>query len=133
MAMVIMNLYIAVVLEGFAESTKENEATITPDDFEKFHDRWAEYDPNASEYITSQELVFVLHEIHPPLGFLHNDWELDGELFTNAMKIKQRSLEKRGKTWHKTPHLETILSQIEIFKTLQPLNLKDYDGGKVHY
>ena len=46
--MIVMNLYVAVVLECFSESSKENQAAISPNNFEEFVQKWSEYDPNAT-------------------------------------------------------------------------------------
>ena len=43
----IMNLFVAVVLSGFSDAMSENDAPVTPTDFDEFLEKWAEYDPNG--------------------------------------------------------------------------------------
>eukprot|EP00357_Protocruzia_adherens_P002279 CAMPEP_0115018076 /NCGR_PEP_ID=MMETSP0216-20121206/28549_1 /TAXON_ID=223996 /ORGANISM="Protocruzia adherens, Strain Boccale" /LENGTH=525 /DNA_ID=CAMNT_0002389119 /DNA_START=329 /DNA_END=1906 /DNA_ORIENTATION=- len=71
LSMMIMNLFVAVVLEGFSESTKENEASITPQQYEEFVEMWSLYDEEGTGWISVEDLAFLLHELDPPLGRRH--------------------------------------------------------------
>ena len=56
-SMMMMNLFVAVVIEGYAESvgcllsptqTKENSGPVTSEDYDELLKLWAEYDPKAT-------------------------------------------------------------------------------------
>lgn len=64
----LLNLLLAVAVEGFSESQKEDEAVINPTQLDEFLDRWAEYDPRGTGLIRPEEFLFILHELFPPVG-----------------------------------------------------------------
>lgn len=80
--LIVLNLLLAVVVEGFAESKKENDAVINPSQIDEFLDKWAEYDPKGTGLITPEEFLFILHDLFPPIGLkeetvLKYSYELD--------------------------------------------------------
>ena len=50
--MITMNLFIAVVLQGYDMSLRENEAELKPSDLNEFVEKWSEYDPSGSGFIS---------------------------------------------------------------------------------
>ena len=66
--MMILNLFVAVVIEGFSASTRENSGIVTSQDFQFFIQKWSVYDPNATGFITPVDLAFLVFEVEPPLG-----------------------------------------------------------------
>ena len=76
-AMMIMNLFVAVVLGGFSESMQEHDASVTPTDFDEFLEKWAEYDPEGKGWISVNDFAFLLNEIHKPLGMLSQRVDLE--------------------------------------------------------
>ena len=70
-----MNLYVAVVLEGFSDSSNANDDdnAIKPYQIEEFNERWADYDSNGTGWITNIQLVWILHELKKPLGYLQDN------------------------------------------------------------
>lgn len=51
---VFMNLFIGVILDGFDAASSGSTDVITQDDFARFAERWADYDPHATCLITVQ-------------------------------------------------------------------------------
>jgi len=80
---VILNLFVGVVLEAF-ENSAEGEI-LSPDDLESFTTVWAEYDPYATWYVSTDDLKKLINEIPPPLGFMTKDNPTDADL-ENAMR-----------------------------------------------
>ena len=78
-----MNLYVAVVLEGFAESSNANDEKncLKPYQIEEFNERWADYDPNGTGFITNIQLVLILFELKKPLGYLKDSIDFKTEKF----------------------------------------------------
>lgn len=65
--MVIVNMYIAVILENFNQATEDEEIGVTDDDIQMFYTHWQRYDPNATQYIDYSRLSDFLDELDPPL------------------------------------------------------------------
>ena len=61
--LIVLNLLLAVVVEGFAESKKENDAVINPAQIDEFLDKWSEYDPQGTGLIKPDE--FSLRSLRP--------------------------------------------------------------------
>eukprot|EP00352_Strombidinopsis_acuminata_P000441 CAMPEP_0176348518 /NCGR_PEP_ID=MMETSP0126-20121128/7929_1 /TAXON_ID=141414 ORGANISM="Strombidinopsis acuminatum, Strain SPMC142" /NCGR_SAMPLE_ID=MMETSP0126 /ASSEMBLY_ACC=CAM_ASM_000229 /LENGTH=70 /DNA_ID=CAMNT_0017697357 /DNA_START=1236 /DNA_END=1448 /DNA_ORIENTATION=+ len=63
-----VNLFLAVVLEGFLKINDENQGVVTAEHFDTLLDLWGDYDPDATGWIKPQEIVFLLYELPAPLG-----------------------------------------------------------------
>lgn len=46
--LIFLDLFIAIILEGFEQMSKNINAIISEQEFEKFRDCWAEFDNNVS-------------------------------------------------------------------------------------
>ena len=58
-----MNLFIAIILEGFAASASEQKIRIDDESFEAFCEAWSKYDQNGSgmmEAIKLEQLIMDL-------------------------------------------------------------------------
>lgn len=69
MRIIMVNLFLAIVIEGFFETLLEEEAVISSVQMQDFLTKWSEYDPTGSGFITFEDLIFLLNELPPPLGF----------------------------------------------------------------
>jgi hypothetical protein len=69
LSMVMLNLFIAVILEGFGNSSDEEEASLSEEEFEKFKASWSKYDPKATCMITTTQLQDLFQYVDKPLGF----------------------------------------------------------------
>ena len=65
-----MNLFIAVVIQGYNMPIRENHAELMPNHIEEFIEKWSLYDPKATGFITPYDLAFILLECPFPLGIL---------------------------------------------------------------
>ncbi|XP_021421469.1 sodium channel protein type 8 subunit alpha isoform X5 [Oncorhynchus mykiss] len=54
--LVVVNMYIAIILENFSVATEESADPLSEDDFETFYEIWEKFDPSASQFITFQKL-----------------------------------------------------------------------------
>ena len=63
-----MNLFIAIILQAFEESVKQDNAVIKQADYQKFKKLWMKYDTKGRGLIREDELDFFLQEIDKPLG-----------------------------------------------------------------
>jgi len=70
--LILINLFLAIVVGGYIESKKENEAVIPPGQMDEFLDKWAEYDPQGTGFVTPNEYAFLIHDLPQPLGLKDN-------------------------------------------------------------
>lgn len=64
---VIVNMYIAIILDNFEEILQQDETGVSLGDFDTFYEVWGRYDPRATQFVTLHELSNLLHHLHPPL------------------------------------------------------------------
>lgn len=65
--MVIINMYIAVILENLSQASKEDTG-ISEEDIEMFYVCWSRFDPNATQFIRHDQLSDFVSSLDPPLG-----------------------------------------------------------------
>ncbi|KFM60100.1 Sodium channel protein 60E, partial [Stegodyphus mimosarum] len=65
--MVIINMYIAVILENLSQASKED-IGISEEDIEMFYVCWSQFDPNATQFIHYSQLSDFVDSLDPPLG-----------------------------------------------------------------
>lgn len=65
--MVIINMYIAVILENLSQASKEDTG-ISEEDIEMFYVCWSQFDPNATQFIRFDQLSDFVSSLDPPLG-----------------------------------------------------------------
>ncbi|XP_060654318.1 sodium channel protein 60E isoform X1 [Drosophila nasuta] len=66
--MIVINMYIAIILENFNQAHQEEEIGIVEDDLEMFYIRWSKYDPHATQFIHFSQLSDFIASLDPPLG-----------------------------------------------------------------
>lgn len=66
--MMMLNLFIAVVLEGFTSTNKELTGEVNSEDFAKLIDLWSVFDNKATGWIGINELCFLVFMLDGPLG-----------------------------------------------------------------
>lgn len=54
--MIVINMYIAIILENFNQAHQEEEIGIVEDDLEMFYIRWSKYDREISRYLSGTTL-----------------------------------------------------------------------------
>ncbi|KAM4626228.1 sodium channel protein type 2 subunit alpha-like [Discoglossus pictus] len=65
--LIVVNMYIAVILENFSVATEESTEPLGEDDFERFYEVWEKFDPTASQFIEYKQLCDFADELDPPL------------------------------------------------------------------
>ncbi len=124
---VFLNLLIAVVIEGFAE-TDDSGMRLSDENFDHFRDGWVAHDPRGSGIVPSGAVYKLLQELPEPLGFGNyhaTQKELQARL--NQLKLKvssdghvrfhdmgqalakrvfEESLREQGKKFEVPEHLE---------------------------
>ncbi|XP_029461524.1 sodium channel protein type 2 subunit alpha-like isoform X4 [Rhinatrema bivittatum] len=65
--LVVVNMYIAVILENFSVATEESAEPLSEDDFEMFYEVWEKFDPDATQFIEYSKLSDFADALDPPL------------------------------------------------------------------
>uniref|UniRef100_A0A8C2YGB0 Sodium channel protein n=1 Tax=Coturnix japonica TaxID=93934 RepID=A0A8C2YGB0_COTJA len=66
--LVVVNMYIAVILENFSVATEESAEPLSEDDFEMFYEVWEKFDPDATQFIEYSKLSDFAAALDPPLN-----------------------------------------------------------------
>ncbi|XP_041126480.1 sodium channel protein 60E-like [Polyodon spathula] len=64
---VIVNMYVAVILENFTEVQEQELEGVTDDHIDMFYEEWSKYDPSATEFISLEQLPDFLDSLKSPL------------------------------------------------------------------
>jgi voltage-dependent calcium channel L type alpha-1D len=101
---VFLNLFIGVILEGFSSADDSGKA-VKPEDFIKFADHWSQYDPDATCYITVDQLEHFVQTLFAPLGF--------GEYVASDRELAARISRLDLHIFHgKRVHFKDVLSSL---------------------
>uniref|UniRef100_A0A6Q2ZBT3 Sodium channel protein n=1 Tax=Esox lucius TaxID=8010 RepID=A0A6Q2ZBT3_ESOLU len=65
--LIVVNMYIAIILENFSVATEESADPLSEDDFETFYEIWEKFDPDASQFITYSKLGDFADYLEHPL------------------------------------------------------------------
>lgn len=65
--LIVVNMYIAVILENFSVATEESAEPLSEDDFDMFYEVWEKFDPDATQFIEYKKLSDFADSIDPPL------------------------------------------------------------------
>ncbi|NXF86075.1 SCN5A protein, partial [Eubucco bourcierii] len=65
--LIVVNMYIAVILENFNAATEESTEPLGEDDFDIFYEIWEKFDPEATQFITFSELSDFADALAEPL------------------------------------------------------------------
>ncbi|XP_068051864.1 sodium channel protein type 1 subunit alpha isoform X6 [Anomalospiza imberbis] len=65
--LVVVNMYIAVILENFGVATEESAEPLSEDDFEMFYEVWEKFDPDATQFMEFEKLSDFAAALEPPL------------------------------------------------------------------
>lgn len=66
-SLIIINMYIAVIMENLHEAFKAEAAGITHDDLDMFYQKWEQYDPHATQYIPHNLLSDFVDSLEEPM------------------------------------------------------------------
>ncbi|XP_049622405.1 sodium channel protein type 11 subunit alpha [Suncus etruscus] len=65
--LIVVNMYIAVILENFNTATEESEDPLGEDDFDLFYEVWEKFDPEATQFISYSALSDFADALPEPL------------------------------------------------------------------
>ncbi|XP_075562670.1 sodium channel protein type 5 subunit alpha-like [Pelecanus crispus] len=65
--LIVVNMYIAVILENFNAATEESAEPLGEDDFDIFYEIWEKFDPEATQFITFSALSDFADSLAEPL------------------------------------------------------------------
>ncbi|XP_068940673.1 sodium channel protein type 10 subunit alpha [Petaurus breviceps papuanus] len=65
--LIVINMYIAVILENFNVATEESAEPLGEDDFDMFYETWEKFDPEATQFITFSALSDFADALTGPL------------------------------------------------------------------
>lgn len=65
--LIVVNMYIAVILENFSVATEESADPLSEDDFEMFYEVWEKFDPRATQFMEYNKLSEFADALAPPL------------------------------------------------------------------
>ena len=65
--LIIVNMYIAVILENYSQATEDVQEGITDEDYDLFYEIWQEFDPDGTQYMSYKNLAEFLDVLEAPL------------------------------------------------------------------
>ena len=65
--LIVINMYIAVILENYSQATEDVEEGLTDDDYDMYYEIWQEFDPKGTQYIDVNALSDFLDVLEAPL------------------------------------------------------------------
>ncbi|XP_049634801.1 sodium channel protein type 4 subunit alpha [Suncus etruscus] len=65
--LIVVNMYIAIILENFNVATEESTEPLCEDDFEMFYETWEKFDPDATQFIAYSCLSDFVDTLQEPL------------------------------------------------------------------
>uniref|UniRef100_A0A8C5R644 Sodium channel protein n=1 Tax=Leptobrachium leishanense TaxID=445787 RepID=A0A8C5R644_9ANUR len=65
--LIVVNMYIAVILENFSVATEESAEPLGEDDFDMFYEVWEKFDAGATQFIEYSKLSDFADSLDPPL------------------------------------------------------------------
>jgi hypothetical protein len=108
----IMNLCIVMVVEGFSESMYENESLLSQDEIDKFISVWINYDTTFKKKVHPHELVLILKQLQPPLGFNYDRFYIVDPIRLNYSLKKVRNNKKLINLYEKIFKIEKPVSNL---------------------
>ena len=108
---IVMNLFVVIVIEGFSDSMYENENMLCEENIEEFINIWMNYDPKCSKIVKPYEFVMILKELKPPIGYGYD------RCYIEEPKERAKNIKK----------LKHYLKEIEIYN----MNNCNIDNVKV--
>ncbi|CAM1295090.1 para (predicted) [Pycnogonum litorale] len=65
--LVIINMYIAVILENYSQAAEDVQEGLTGDDYDMYYEVWQRFDPKGTQYVNFAHLSNFLNHIEEPL------------------------------------------------------------------
>ncbi|KAK3879504.1 hypothetical protein Pcinc_015916, partial [Petrolisthes cinctipes] len=65
--LIVINMYIAVILENYSQATEDVEEGLTDDDYDMYYEIWQQFDPKGTQFIQFSQLSDFLDVLEAPL------------------------------------------------------------------
>ncbi|KAM9296286.1 sodium channel protein type 4 subunit alpha [Gastrophryne carolinensis] len=65
--LIVVNMYIAIILENFGVATEESSEPLCEDDFEMFYETWEKFDPDATQFVEYSRMSDFVDTLQEPL------------------------------------------------------------------
>uniref|UniRef100_A0A6P7FE67 Sodium channel protein n=1 Tax=Diabrotica virgifera virgifera TaxID=50390 RepID=A0A6P7FE67_DIAVI len=65
--LIVINMYIAVILENYSQATEDVQEGLTDDDYDMYYEIWQQFDPDGTQYIRYDQLSDFLDVLESPL------------------------------------------------------------------
>ncbi|XP_041772286.1 sodium channel protein para isoform X20 [Anopheles merus] len=65
--LIVINMYIAVILENYSQATEDVQEGLTDDDYDMYYEIWQQFDPDGTQYVRYDQLSDFLDVLEPPL------------------------------------------------------------------
>ncbi|EDV26564.1 uncharacterized protein TRIADDRAFT_54700 [Trichoplax adhaerens] len=65
--LVLVNMYVAIILNNYQEVVEDEEIGITTGDIDMYYELWSKYDPYATQFIDYHFLSQFVADLNPPL------------------------------------------------------------------
>ncbi|KAF4133455.1 Voltage-dependent L-type calcium channel domain-containing protein [Phytophthora infestans] len=65
---ILLNIFIAVILEGFAKEKDRQDGVLLPQHYETFVKKWCQFDPEATGFLEWHLLPSFVATLEPPMG-----------------------------------------------------------------
>ncbi|XP_071512580.1 sodium channel protein para isoform X17 [Panulirus ornatus] len=65
--LIVINMYIAVILENYSQATEDVEEGLTDDDYDMYYEIWQQFDPKGTQFIEFHQLSDFLDILEAPL------------------------------------------------------------------
>ncbi|CAF3864360.1 unnamed protein product [Rotaria sp. Silwood1] len=66
-SLIVVNMYIAVILENFSQAQEDVQQGLTDDDYDMCCEKWQRLDPSGSQFIQYDQLSDFIDSLEPPL------------------------------------------------------------------
>lgn len=84
---VMLNVFIAVILEGFGDMNDQEKSTLSPSELKDFTAVWAEFDPTARMLVPAAKLLPMFRKLRRPMGFSQEIPDEDVRRFIASVDI----------------------------------------------
>lgn len=121
--MLMLNLFIAVVLEGFSSTNKEHTGIVTQENYVEFVEKWLTYDCGATGWIKLNDLVFLMLELGPPLGKKYEFEQYVNQSFEDKKEPQDGQLVDRNKRYAVNMQKNMFVTFAGAMKLLDQLQL----------
>jgi len=65
--LIVVNMYIAVILENYSQATEDVQEGLTDDDYDMYYEIWQEFDPKGTQYMEFARLSDFMDVLEDPL------------------------------------------------------------------